>query len=107
MSVRHPVSRLLPVPILAIAAGCVPVSQGELAHPAASSPIVRSLKLISAGHTGCLPDDNAITNIESHADGSGLWNATCRGTVYLCTTVATVGESATYSCAPAVDPPRG
>ncbi len=66
-----------------------------------SSPLVQArLKLISAGHTGCLPDDNEITNVSSKADGSGIWNATCKGRTYLCTAVGSVGNSESFSCAP-------
>lgn len=68
-------------------------------------PMVETqLKLVSAGHTGCLPDENELTNIHANPDGSGTWNATCKGKVYLCSAAsAVVGAAATesYSCAPA------
>jgi hypothetical protein len=67
----------------------------------ANSPIVvKQLKMVSAGHTGCLPDENEISNVNSSPDGSGTWNATCKGKVYLCSAVASVGNSESYSCAP-------
>jgi hypothetical protein len=37
------------------------------------------LKLVSAGHTGCLPDENELSNLKANPDGSGTWNATCHG----------------------------
>jgi hypothetical protein len=41
----------------------------------ANSPMVaRQLKIVSAGHTGCLPDENELSNINASADGSGTWN---------------------------------
>ena len=81
------------VVVLSIMAGCVSM--------AASSPvIVRQLKLVSAGHTGCLADENEISNVNASPDGSGTWNATCKGKVYLCSAVASVGNSESYSCAP-------
>jgi hypothetical protein len=58
----------------------------------ANSPlVVNKLKMVSAGHTGCLPDENEISNVNS---GSSTWNATCKGKVYLCSGVDS------YSCAP-------
>lgn len=67
----------------------------------ANSPIVvKKLKLVSAGHTGCLPDENEISNVDASPDGSGTWNATCKGKVYLCSAVASLGDSESYSCAP-------
>jgi hypothetical protein len=69
----------------------------------ANSPLVtRQLKIVSAGHTGCLPDDNELTNINASGDGSGTWNATCKGKVYLCSGVSSAG-SESYSCALAVN----
>lgn len=68
----------------------------------ANSPVVvNKLKTISAGHTGCIPEENEISNVNSSPDGSGTWNATCKGEVYLCSAVASVGNSESYSCSPA------
>ena len=66
-----------------------------LAH---SAPVTRQLQMISAGHTGCLPEDNKLSNVNMNLDGSGTWNATCKGRVYLCSSAAGQGES--FSCAP-------
>lgn len=67
----------------------------------ANSPAVaKQLKMVSAGHTGCLPDENEISNVNYGLDGSGTWNATCKGKVYLCSAVASAGNSESYSCAP-------
>jgi hypothetical protein len=66
------------------------------------SPMVtNSLQMISAGHTGCLPEDNQISNAKMNLDGSGTWNATCRGKAYLCSAFLGVSKSESYSCAPA------
>jgi len=66
-----------------------------------NSPMVtKALQTISAGHTGCLPEDNQISNLNAAADGSGTWNATCKGKAYLCSSFLGVGSSASYSCAP-------
>jgi len=79
---------------IATAAGCV-------APLSASSPLILNrLKLVSAGHTGCLPEANDITNVTMSLDGSGMWNATCKGKVYLCTAAASVGNNESLSCAP-------
>jgi hypothetical protein len=67
----------------------------------ANSPMVaRQLKIVSAGHTGCLPDDNVLSNVSLSGDGSGLWNATCKGKVYLCSAAGSVSGSSSFSCAP-------
>lgn len=80
----------LVIAILCTATACV----------TANSPLVQDrLKLISAGHTGCLPDANDISNVSLNTDGSGIWNATCKGQTYLCTAVGSVGNSEAFSCA--------
>lgn len=86
--------RVIPFTALILSAsGCVPLS--------ANSPIVQDrLKLVSAGHTGCMPDENVLSNVVAHPDGSGTWNATCKGKTYLCTAVASIGNSESFSCAP-------
>jgi len=55
-----------------------------------------TLKLISAGHTGCTPDQLTISNVQGP-----MWNATCNGKIYLCSGVSTGKSSAEFSCAPA------
>jgi len=54
------------------------------------------LKLISAGHTGCTPDQLTISNVRGLGS---MWNATCNGKTYLCSGVSTGKSSADYSCA--------
>jgi hypothetical protein len=67
----------------------------------ANSPMVQEhLKMVSAGHTGCMPEENVLSNVVANLDGSGTWNATCKGKVYLCSAVGSVGNSESYSCAP-------
>ena len=59
------------------------------------------LKTVSAGHTGCAPEQITISN-RTHIGVVGTaetWNATCNGKVYLCSGVDATGE---YSCAPTV-----
>jgi hypothetical protein len=68
----------------------------------ANSPIVQEkLKTVSAGYTGCVPEDNALSNVVAKSDGSGTWNATCKGKIYLCSAVATVNKSESFHCTPA------
>ena len=55
------------------------------------------LKLISAGHTGCTPEQLTISNVQGL--GATMWNATCNGKTYLCSGVSTGKSSADYSCA--------
>jgi hypothetical protein len=71
----------------------------------ANSPmVINQLKIRSAGFTGCGPEENEISNVNAHGDGSGTWNATCKGKVYLCSEGSSaVGQAATYSCAVAVN----
>jgi hypothetical protein len=60
---------------------------------------VKPAQMISAGHTGCLPEENVISNAKLSTNGSGTWNATCRGKTYLCSTYVS-GNTDIYSCAP-------
>ena len=77
--------------LIAGASGCVSVN----------SPIVQEkLKTVSAGYTGCVPDENVLSNVAARADGSGTWNATCKGKTYLCSAVATIDKSESFHCAP-------
>lgn len=67
----------------------------------ANSPIVQQkLQTVSAGYTGCAPEDNVLSNVAPNRDGSGTWNATCKGKIYLCSAVATVNKSESFHCAP-------
>ena len=70
--------------------------------PSPDSPsMVRAMQMVSAGHTGCLPAENTISNADlNYGSGSGTWNATCRGKTYLCAAFTPAGGSQTYSCAP-------
>ena len=79
---------------LALIVGCAAVPS------TISTIIVDRLQMVSAGHTGCLPDANEISNVKMNLDGSGLWNATCTGRTYLCSAVGSVGDSESFSCAP-------
>ena len=67
---------------------------------ACQSFVQNQLKIISAGHTGCAPEQLSISNFHANTFGGGeVWNATCNGKVYLCSGVA--GKSSgDYSCAP-------
>jgi hypothetical protein len=47
-----------------------------------------------------VPEENALSNVEPNLDGSGTWNATCKGNTYLCSTIRTASESQSYHCAP-------
>jgi hypothetical protein len=79
--------------LLAGISGCAFVS--------VKSPAVQNqLQLASAGHTGCLPGDNAITNVNLDLSGVGTWNATCKGKVYLCAAISSGNQASETSCAP-------
>ena len=85
---------------LSIAGTALAASSANPTPSPVNSFDVKRLKLGSAGHTGCLPDDNAISNAALNPDGSGTWNATCKGKIYLCSAVALRGDSMSISCAP-------
>ena len=78
---------------LVVSTGCIPLS-------AKSRIVVERLQMVSAGHTGCLPGANDISNVKMNLDGSGLWNATCSGRTYLCSAVGSTRGSESFSCAP-------
>ena len=65
-----------------------------------SPTMTNALQTVSAGHTGCLPEENQISNVKMNLDGSGTWNATCKGKIYLCSAFLGVSKSESYSCAP-------
>lgn len=66
----------------------------------ANMPAVQEkLKMVSAGYTGCMPEENELSNLAPRFDGSGTWNATCKGKTWLCSTIATTSAQ-TYHCAP-------
>jgi len=88
---------VLVVNVLAVT-GCTAIADSVANSPAG----IRHLQLVSAGHTGCLPDDNQISNVSASTDGSATWNATCKGKIFLCSAVGSAGSNAeSYSCAPA------
>jgi len=90
MKLRRCFSVVCSAPMLL--SGCVPLTT--------NSPIISSqLKTISAGHTGCMPDENEISNA-TDSPYSVIWNATCRGKTYLCSGVSDMAGARTYSCAP-------
>jgi hypothetical protein len=71
-----------------------------LATTACQSLVENELKTVSAGHTGCTPEQLTISNHQTNTFGGGeTWNATCNGKVYLCSGVA-AKSSGDYSCAP-------
>jgi len=69
--------------------------------PAPLPGIKADLQLASAGHTGCLPSDNEISNSTVTSSGTGTWNATCKGRIYLCSAISSGNQALEYSCAPA------
>jgi hypothetical protein len=71
-----------------------------LATAACQTFMENQLKIISAGHTGCTPEQLSVSNFHANTFGGGeVWNATCKGNVYLCSGVADK-SSGDYSCAP-------
>lgn len=88
---------VLALSIALLSAACVRVSQIK-----ESPATANALEMISAGHTGCQPADNRISNIHMELDGNGTWNATCNDKTYLCSAFKGVNPSDTYSCALAV-----
>ena len=83
------------LPVICAATG------GCFTRVTADSPIIiQRLQMVSAGHTGCVPEENEITKVKANLDGSGLWYATCKGKTYLCSAVGSTGGSESFSCAP-------
>ena len=77
--------------IVALAAALVSLTAG-----CAVMSVTTRMQFVSAGYTGCLPQENDISNTTTNLNGSIIWNATCKGKTYLCSTV----NSESYSCAP-------
>jgi hypothetical protein len=78
--------------LVLFSAGCAPMMVN-------SSFVQDKLKLVSAGYTGCVPEENVLTNVSAQFDGSGRWNASCKGQTWLCTSVGQVDGGAQYHCA--------
>jgi hypothetical protein len=96
-----PSRHLTPVLLSALAtlSGCVSTEQAT--QKAQSSPLVNEeLPLISAGHTGCMPADIAISIVWVKPNYTALWKATCKGKTYLCSSAENISGSTTASCAP-------
>jgi putative lipase involved disintegration of autophagic bodies len=55
-------------------------------------------QILTAGHTGCVPQDNVLSNLNIQHNGDGTWNAACQGKRYLCS--VTGQEREVVSCAP-------
>jgi hypothetical protein len=90
-------------PILALVAnlaGCATMGFPGGTQGAQSPMVLEKLQVVSAGHTGCLPQDNHVSILWTKPDGSGLWKATCNSKTYLCSAVATVNGTEAFSCAP-------
>jgi hypothetical protein len=86
---------------IATLAGCS--TQMATAMVSNSPDAIERLQVASAGHTGCRPENNSISVVWMKPDGSGVWQATCQGKVYLCSVVSSPGSNAQdISCAPAV-----
>jgi hypothetical protein len=48
-----------------------------------------------------VPARGQLSDVVQNHDGSGTWNATCNGEVYLCSSVSIRSESGPFNCAPA------
>lgn len=84
---------------------CLDAPPRPAAAPGVALPgISTSLAIGSAGYTGCLPAENMISNVNAiDRVGSKTWNVTCKGKVYLCSAVASIGfDQGSYSCALAI-----
>jgi hypothetical protein len=75
-------------------------ASGCAVTPAQMATVVDKLKIVSAGHTGCEPTENVVSDVKASPDGSGTWIASCRGKAYLCSGVASLSGSESFSCAP-------
>jgi putative lipase involved disintegration of autophagic bodies len=58
-------------------------------------------QILTSGHTGCVPDENQLSNLNIQHNGDGTWNAECKNKTYLCS--VTGQEQEVVSCAPAAN----
>jgi hypothetical protein len=97
---RHIPLGVMTLAVITTLTGC---TQAMMTASAQSSSLLKErLQTMSAGHTGCLPEDNQVSIIWAKADGSGLWKATCKDKTYLCSTVELTRGGNSFSCAPEV-----
>lgn len=76
-----------------VLAGCGTVAD-QLNHPATTPEVIKGYQFVSAGYTGCQPADNAISAPPRDLGIGEIWQATCKGKTYLCT------SRESTSCAP-------
>jgi hypothetical protein len=96
------ISKAAKLAVLAPSIALLSTACASLGPMGQSPAMANALQMISAGHTGCQPADNGISNIHMGLDGNGTWNATCDDKTYLCSAFKGVNPSDTYSCALAV-----
>lgn len=70
------------------------------AHAKESPSVAERLQIVSAGHTGCLPEDNQLSITWVRVGGDSLWKSTCKGKTYVCSAVTWVNGTEAISCAP-------
>jgi len=85
---------------LAVTTACTSVPPPSSSAPQQSWILQGRYQLAASGYTGCLPDQNQISNVTVDHDGNGTWNAACKGKIYLCSVTREFGP-AVISCAPA------
>jgi hypothetical protein len=93
---------MTPLRNVRIAAALCVLATAGCASLSPDSPVIKNkLQVVSAGHTGYMPPDNEIANVQViNLTGDGTWNATCKGKTYLCSSAGTVNGGTTFSCAP-------
>ena len=78
--------------------GALPIALSLTGCLSLNSPMAqRQLQIASSGQTGCVPDDNVISNAVRYGT-SATWNVTCKNKVYLCSATSSVANS---HCTPA------
>jgi hypothetical protein len=75
---------------LALVTGCAPTltNSGTQSH----------YQILTAGHTGCVPEENQLSNLDVRPNGDGTWNAECKNKTYLCS--VTGQQQELVACAP-------
>ena len=91
MNLHKAVYALIFLSPLMLASGCTPIT---LSNPGSQT----HYQILTAGHTGCEPEDNQLSNLHIQGTGDGTWNATCKGMAYLCSITGQKVE--VVSCAP-------
>ena len=91
-------------PFLAITLFILPGCSGfgSAIEEANTASNIQKMKNMSAGGTGCLPEDIDVQVVDAHWNNTGVWKARCKEKTYICSFTGIFDLGITSNCAPEV-----